>query len=117
MLGHPVGRPHPPLLPPRSGVHPLFGPRAPPVAPPHEGYQRADHRWYLALQPFKFKVVHRPGVQMAVAGFLSRNGGAAGRRAHRPETGGGGMWRGGHGNGEHAEGRAGSETSGETVGK
>ncbi|XP_058637108.1 uncharacterized protein LOC131543606 [Onychostoma macrolepis] len=26
--------------------------------------------WYLALQPFKFKVVHRPGAQMAVADFL-----------------------------------------------
>ncbi len=70
-------------------------------------------RWYLALQPFKFKVVHRPGVQMAVADFLSRNGG----RAHRPETGGGGMWRGGRGKAERAKGRAGSETSGETVGK
>lgn len=32
-------------------------------------------RWYQALQPFKFKVVHRPGVQKAVADFLSRNGG------------------------------------------
>ncbi|XP_067283274.1 uncharacterized protein [Pseudorasbora parva] len=32
-------------------------------------------RWYLALQPFKFKVVHRPGAQMAVADFLSRRGG------------------------------------------
>ncbi|XP_051522044.1 uncharacterized protein LOC127422504 isoform X3 [Myxocyprinus asiaticus] len=32
-------------------------------------------RWYLALQPFKFKVVHRPGTQMAVVDFLSRNGG------------------------------------------
>ncbi|XP_051518745.1 uncharacterized protein LOC127420466 [Myxocyprinus asiaticus] len=32
-------------------------------------------RWYLALQPFKFKVVHRPGAQMAVADFLSRNEG------------------------------------------
>ncbi|XP_068074392.1 uncharacterized protein [Danio rerio] len=32
-------------------------------------------RWYLALQPFKFKVIHRPGVQMAVADFLSRAGG------------------------------------------
>ncbi len=32
-------------------------------------------RWYLALQPFKFKVIHRPGAQMAVADFLSRNGG------------------------------------------
>ncbi len=75
-------------------------------------------RWYLALQPFKFKVVHRPGVQMAVADFLSRNGGgAAGRRAHRPETGGGGMWRRGRGKAERAKGRAGSETSGESVGK
>uniref|UniRef100_A0A8C2BR64 Gypsy retrotransposon integrase-like protein 1 n=1 Tax=Cyprinus carpio TaxID=7962 RepID=A0A8C2BR64_CYPCA len=34
-------------------------------------------RWYLALQPFKFKVIHRPGVQMAVADFLSRYGGGA----------------------------------------
>ncbi|KAI2644928.1 Retrovirus-related Pol polyprotein from transposon 17.6 [Labeo rohita] len=32
-------------------------------------------RWYLALQPFKFKVIHRPGAQMAVADFLSRKGG------------------------------------------
>ncbi|XP_056585423.1 uncharacterized protein LOC130406867 [Triplophysa dalaica] len=32
-------------------------------------------RWYLALQPFKFKVIHRPGTQMAVADFLSRRGG------------------------------------------
>ncbi len=32
-------------------------------------------RWYLALQPFKFKVIHRPGTQMTVADFLSRNGG------------------------------------------
>ncbi len=63
-------------------------------------------RWYLALQPFKFKVVHRPGVQMAVADFLSRNGGrgAADRRAYRPETGGGGMWRGGRGKAERAKG-------------
>ncbi|XP_052434931.1 uncharacterized protein LOC127975148 [Carassius gibelio] len=41
--------------------------------------------WYLALQPFKFKVIHRPGVQMAVADFLSRNGlqSAAGERIRR----------------------------------
>ncbi|XP_026003826.1 uncharacterized protein LOC113009615 [Astatotilapia calliptera] len=32
-------------------------------------------RWYLALQPFKFKVIHRPGAQMAVADFLSRSRG------------------------------------------
>ncbi len=76
-------------------------------------------RWYLALQPFKFKVIHRPGVQMAVADFLSRNGrrGAAGRRAPRPETGGGGMWRGGRGKATRARGRAGSETSGGMEGK
>ncbi len=34
--------------------------------------------WYLALQPFKFKVIHRPGTQMTVADFLSRNGGGGG---------------------------------------
>ncbi|XP_061567193.1 uncharacterized protein LOC133421555 [Cololabis saira] len=28
-------------------------------------------RWYLALQPFNFRVVHRPGAQMAVPDFLS----------------------------------------------
>ncbi len=39
-------------------------------------------RWYLALQPFKFKVIHRPGAQMAVADFLSRNGGGG------PQAGG-----------------------------
>ncbi|KAM8915908.1 uncharacterized protein AB9W97_016755 isoform 2-T2 [Spinachia spinachia] len=27
-------------------------------------------RWYLALQPFNFKVVHRPGMQIVVADFL-----------------------------------------------
>ncbi|XP_064177504.1 uncharacterized protein LOC135247687 isoform X2 [Anguilla rostrata] len=29
-------------------------------------------RWYLALQPFNFKVIHRPGARMVVADFLSR---------------------------------------------
>ncbi len=38
-------------------------------------------RWYLALQPFKFKVIHRPGKQMTVADFLSRNGGGGGLQA------------------------------------
>ncbi|KAI5629618.1 hypothetical protein C0J50_12690, partial [Silurus asotus] len=48
-------------------------------------------RWYLALQPFKLEVVHRPGVRMVVADFLSRQGGEsiAGRTAPRPESGGG----------------------------
>ncbi len=69
-------------------------------------------RWYLALQPFKFKVVHRPGVPMAVADFSRNVLPAAGRRAHRPERGGGGMWRGWRGKAERAKGRAGSETSG-----
>jgi len=43
VFGHWVGRPHPPVLPLGLGIHSLFGTRAPPVAPPHEGYQRADH--------------------------------------------------------------------------
>ncbi len=38
-------------------------------------------RWYLALQPFQFQVIHRPGAQMAVADFLSRNGGGGGWQA------------------------------------
>ncbi|XP_061826487.1 uncharacterized protein [Nerophis lumbriciformis] len=50
-------------------------------------------RWYLALQPYNFRVIHRPGAQMAVADFLSRSltGGGRGRTASRPESGGGGM--------------------------
>ncbi|KAM9735597.1 uncharacterized protein ACNS7B_014771 [Menidia menidia] len=35
-------------------------------------------RWYLALQPFKFRVVHRPGTRMVVADFLSRSHGEGG---------------------------------------
>nr|XP_043887672.1 uncharacterized protein LOC122773229 [Solea senegalensis]XP_043891582.1 uncharacterized protein LOC122775615 [Solea senegalensis] len=40
-------------------------------------------RWYLALQPFRFKVIHRPGHRMAVADFLSRSaeGGGSGLAA------------------------------------
>ena len=51
-------------------------------------------RWYLALQPFKFKVIHRPGTQMVVADFLSRleGGSRLGRTVPRPKSGGGGMW-------------------------
>ncbi|XP_034086009.1 uncharacterized protein LOC117555269 [Gymnodraco acuticeps] len=30
-------------------------------------------QWYLPLQPFNFKVIHRPGNQMVVADFLSRS--------------------------------------------
>ncbi len=41
-------------------------------------------RWYLALQPFKLKVIHRPGTQMTVTDFLSRNGGG-GCGGCRPE--------------------------------
>ncbi|XP_060779260.1 uncharacterized protein LOC132887731 isoform X2 [Neoarius graeffei] len=41
--------------------------------------------WYLALQPFNFKVVHRPGAQMVVADFLSCQGGEGSQlRAGRP---------------------------------
>ena len=53
-------------------------------------------RWLLALQPFNFRVVHRPGAQMAVADFLSRSGvggeWVGGRMCPRPVSGGGGMW-------------------------
>ncbi len=38
-----MGRPHPPILSPGAGVHSLFGPRPSAIAPPHEGYQCADH--------------------------------------------------------------------------
>ncbi|XP_072768368.1 uncharacterized protein [Nerophis lumbriciformis] len=52
-------------------------------------------RWYLALQPYNFRVIHKPGAQMAVADFLSRSltggGSGRGRTASRPESGGGGM--------------------------
>ncbi|XP_062414265.1 coagulation factor XI-like isoform X2 [Pungitius pungitius] len=36
--GHPVGGGLPALLPPGTPIHPLFGPRPAPMAPPHEGY-------------------------------------------------------------------------------
>ncbi|KAM9699281.1 uncharacterized protein ACNS7B_003496 isoform 1-T1 [Menidia menidia] len=42
-------------------------------------------RWYLALQPFKFRVVHRPGTQMVVADFLSRSHGGGGGEWARPD--------------------------------
>ncbi len=35
----------------------------------------SDHAPLQWLQPFKFKVIHRPGTQMTVVDFLSRNGG------------------------------------------
>ncbi|XP_072767927.1 uncharacterized protein [Nerophis lumbriciformis] len=44
-------------------------------------------RWYLALQPYNFRVIHRPGAQMAVADFLSRSltgGGGVGAAGRRP---------------------------------
>lgn len=31
-------------------------------------------RWYLALQPFRFRVIHRPGSANACADFLSQGG-------------------------------------------
>ncbi|KAI2657591.1 Transposon Tf2-9 polyprotein [Labeo rohita] len=58
------GRPHPPLLSPGTGIHSLFGPRAPAVAPPYERYQCADHplKWKGgALQSGRI-----PGLSQAV---------------------------------------------------
>ena len=45
--------------------------------------------WYLALQHFKFKVVHRPGAQMPVLDFLSR----LGEEEVCAASGGRGMWQ------------------------
>ncbi|XP_077954435.1 uncharacterized protein LOC120834331 isoform X1 [Gasterosteus aculeatus] len=42
-------------------------------------------RWYLALQPFNFKVIHRPGAQMVVADFLSRPQEGGGGESVRPD--------------------------------
>lgn len=50
--------------------HPLFEPCSAAVAPQHEVCQHAGP-WYLALQSFKFTVVHRPGAQMVGADILS----------------------------------------------
>ena len=53
---------------------------------------------YLTLQPFKFKVNHRPGAQMVVGDFLfclSQQGGeqlVVGRMATQPKAGSGDMW-------------------------
>ncbi len=66
-------------------------------------------RWYLALQPFKFKVIHRPGMQMTVADFLSRNGGGL-QAAGLPGLS---MWRGGRGSARSAVGERDSGDSGE----
>ncbi len=54
-------------------------------------------RWYLALQPFKFKVIHRPGAQMAVAdggewGGGLQAGGLPGLSRAVGVCGGGGAW-------------------------
>lgn len=40
-------------------------------------------QWYLVLQPFKFRVVHRPRAQMAVVDFLSCSNGEGGGRFGR----------------------------------
>ncbi len=51
---------------------------------------------------------------MAVANFLSRNGGGgSGGGAPRPETGGGGMWRGRRGKAKGCIRRTGAEMSGD----
>ncbi len=82
MLSHPVGRPPPPLLPPGSGVHPLFGPRAPPVAPPHEGYQRADHPLVWGLQAGGLTGLRR-AVGVCGEGGMGRRNALRGERVRR----------------------------------
>ncbi len=108
MFGDPVGGPHPPLLSPGTGIHPLFGPRALAMAPLHEGYQRADHPLVSGITALQIQ----GDPQAGDADDCSRlplqewggGGGAAGRRASRPESGGGGMWRGGRGSAKSAAG-------------
>ncbi len=114
MFGDSVGGPHPPLLSPETGIHPLFGPRALAVAPPHERYQRADHPLVSGITTLQIQGDPQAGdvddcgrLPLQEWDFLSRNGGgggAAGRRASRPESGGGGMWQGGHGSAKSAAG-------------
>lgn len=50
--------------------------------------------WYVAVQPLKFKVVHRPGAQIVAVDYLFHQGweSAAGWRDPHSELGGGGMW-------------------------
>ncbi len=80
MFGNPVGGPHPPLLSPGTGIHPLFRPRALAVAPPHEGYRHADHPLVSGITALQIQ------------------------GDPRPESGGGGMWRGERGSAKSAAG-------------
>ncbi len=108
MFGDSVGGPHPPLLSPGMGIHPLFGPRALAVAPPHERYQRTDHPLVSGITTLQIQ----GDPQAGDADDCSRlplqewggGGGAAGWRASRPESGGGGMWQGGRGSAKSAAG-------------
>ncbi len=114
MFGDPVGGPHPPLLSPGTGIHPLFGPRPLAVAPPHEGYQRADHPLVSGITALQIQGDPQAGDADDCSRFPLQEwggGGAAGRRASRPESGGGGMWRGGAWFSEVCSGRKTQETA------
>ncbi len=92
MFGDPVGGPHSPLLSPGTGIHPLFGPRTLAVAPPHEGYQRADHPLVSGITALQIQ----GDPQAGDADDCSR--------LPLQEWGGGGMWRGGRGSAKSAAG-------------
>ncbi|XP_051513508.1 uncharacterized protein LOC127417553 [Myxocyprinus asiaticus] len=72
--GHQVGSPHSPLLFVGTSIHPLFGPHPLQWLHRMKDVNAQITRWYLALQPFNFEVVHRLGAQMAVTEVLSRKG-------------------------------------------
>lgn len=59
------------VLAPGTPSHPLFRPCPAVMAPLCEGYNAQITLWYLALQPLKFKMVYRPGVQMVMADFFT----------------------------------------------
>lgn len=69
MSGHKVGSICTLILPTGASFEPLFLSWPTPVAPKDANI--LNKHWYLALQPFKFKVVYIPGVLMVVLDYLS----------------------------------------------
>ncbi len=94
MFGDPVRGPHPPLLSPGTGIHPPFGPHALAMAPPHEGYQRADHPLVSGITALQIQGDPQAGDADDCSRLPLQEWGG----------GGGGMWRGGRGSTKSAAG-------------
>ncbi len=80
------------------------------AAPPHERYQRADHPLVSGITTLQIQGDPQAGdvddcgrLPLQKSG-VGEGGGAADRRASRPESGGGGMWQGGRGSAKSAAG-------------